>query len=277
MVTRRTGWCAVWACAALVVVPAWAQDGGAPAAPTPPAQPAAPEAPQELPPAEALFERHVEQVGGREVFEKLETRLMEGSFKSSMGVAAFATMYFEKPNRLAVLLEVPGAQTVSTVYDGEVGWRQTGGVVELVEGAELTDLVESADFFGELNWKRRYTNLRTVEAGRFDGRLTYRVAYESVAGKRGFHFFDEESGYFFGTQTTTTMGGQERGIFVTLRDYEPFGEVKFPTVIRQQLGTDIVVTYEFSRIDFETKRPELFERPARVTELLAEREAGSGG
>lgn len=230
--------------------------------------PASQAEPQRLPDAASLFERHAEAVGGREAYDAHDTRLMVGSLRSTEGMAAFVEFYFEKPDRLAIKLDVPGAGTLDTVYDGEIAWRAREGRYEIIEGDERRDLIESADFFGEVNWKQRYRGIRTVETGRLRGQPVFRVAYESTLGKRGSHFFDGETGLFVGTQTTASMGGTDQGIFVRFDDYEEHDGILLPTTLIQELPNNVVSTFSFNRIEHGADLSERLERPAEVTAIL---------
>ncbi len=262
------------AAVSVTALPAIAQDaGGTPTTPT--RQPSA----AALPEATVLFQRHADTVGGMEALDAFDSRLLTGSFKGADGMSAFVTMYYEKPERFAVVLEIPGMGTINTVYDGEIGWRQVGANVQLVEGPELVDLIESADYYGEVNWKSRYRNIRTVEVGALEGVQTYRVAYESVLGKRGFHFFNDETGLFVGTQTTAAMEEGQQAIFVRFDDFEEHDGILMPMKIIQQLPGNEVSTFSFNAVDHETKRPDLLARPAELKRLLAarkDRESSSG-
>lgn len=252
-----------------LALPANAQDSDG--APTPPPTPARDANAAQLPQATMLFERHASTVGGMEALDAFDSRLLTGSFKGADGMSAFVTMYYEKPERFAVVLEIPGMGTINTVYDGEIGWRQVGANVQLVEGPELVDLIESADYYGEVNWKSRYRNIRTVEVGALEGVQTYRVAYESVLGKRGFHFFNDETGLFVGTQTTAAMEQGQQAIFVQFDDFEEHDGILMPMKIIQQLPGNKVSTFTFNAVDHETKRPDLLARPAELERLLAAR------
>lgn len=261
-----------FACAiAAMALPAAAQD-----AQDPGTQPSTPTVAVTLPEATTLFERHSEAVGGMEALDAFDSRLLTGAFKGADGMSAFVTMYYEKPERFAVILEIPGMGTINTVYDGDIGWRQAGSNIQIVEGAELVDLIESADYYGEVNWKSRYRTIRTVEVGAIEGVQTFRVAYDSVLGKRGFHFFNNETGLFVGTQTTAALGEGQQAIFVQFKDFEEHDGILMPMKIIQQLPGNKVSTFSFNSVDHETKRSELFDRPAELERLLEVRKESAG-
>ena len=254
-----------------MALPAAAQD-----AQDPGTQPSTPTVAVTLPEATTLFERHSEAVGGMEALDAFDSRLLTGAFKGADGMSAFVTMYYEKPERFAVILEIPGMGTINTVYDGDIGWRQAGSNIQIVEGAELVDLIESADYYGEVNWKSRYRTIRTVEVGAIEGVQTFRVAYDSVLGKRGFHFFNNETGLFVGTQTTAALGEGQQAIFVQFKDFEEHDGILMPMKIIQQLPGNKVSTFSFNSVDHETKRSELFDRPAELERLLEVRKESAG-
>ncbi|MEL7473032.1 MAG: hypothetical protein AAGK04_06925 [Planctomycetota bacterium] len=231
----------------------------------PAVEPASPEG-EALPSALDLFARHAELVGGEAGFEDHETRIMTGVVRGSMG-ASFMTAYYEKPNRMALIMEPIGGDKLTRVFDGEFAWEVIGdsGEVSMLRGAELLEFVESSDFMGEVNYKNRYRTVQTIGTEEIDGRPTYRVATESRLGRRGLMFFDQETGYLVAALTPQLIQGQVFDMQTRLLDYQPVGDIELPRKIMQTvLKTPFESEISIRSIETGVDRSELFERSEAV-------------
>lgn len=243
---------------------AHAQDAGGSGSPN--GQPAA----ANLPGAEALFERHVEMVGGREAAMQHESRLMKGVSRGSLG-ASFMTLYYEKSNRFAMIIEQPGAPKIISVFDGEYGWRQVGeNPVEILRGVELVEFAESSDFLGEVNYRNRYRKAQTLGVEQDEeGRTLFRVAVESVNGRRSLLFFDQASGFIVRAIVPQVIDGRVFQMQTDLSDYEALDGFKLPRSLRQTvIGTELESNITLRSVEGDVDRSELFERSDEVQSAI---------
>ena len=251
---------------------AWGQaQPQAPGSAQNPAPSAMPQPGDELPSAESLFARHAEAVGGLEKAFQHDSRLVKGISRGSRS-SSFLTLYYENPNRLAFTAESPGSPKVTSVFDGTYGWRLEEGVDEptLLRGAELVEMAESADFAGEVNYLKRYRGVRTrgVEQTE-DGRTLYRVAAESVNGRRSLLFFDAESGRIARAIVPQLIGDQVVQMQTDLSNYQPIDGFYIPHTLRQELlGVGWSSEITIRSIEPNVDRSELLERSPAVQAAL---------
>ncbi len=163
----------------------------------------------DLPEASLLRERHIEGVGGRAALEQYQSSHALGTFEiPGQGIHGSLEVFAAAPNNLLVTIDIPGIGTVRTGYDGEVGWTihpATGPMV--MEGRQLDQIRQQADFIGVLHPERYIASTETVEETEFAGRPTYKVRVVTLWDEEYFEFFDKETGLLrtTGTSVASTL------------------------------------------------------------------------
>lgn len=236
-----------------------------------------------LPSAESLFERYVQEAGGLEAMRKLKNRKQEGIMTTQpVRTKSFFTVWFVNPNKLFARIERPGEPITEIVYDGQIGWRRFGNDYIPITGDDLVRLKEGADFLGEANYKQRYTSLKTVQKiPDFGGTPVYAVRVKSVNDKAYMVFFDADTGILRGVETTVGEGNRRRLLQAEVRDFKRVGGVLYPmTTIRRTLVTKDQITEErvaFDTIEVNVDDVPSFERPASLVETNENAPGESGG
>lgn len=200
---------------------------------------------QQLPPARQVIDRYVEAVGGREAIARHRFRSMETEMSMpAMGMTMPMKMVMAAPNRIVTTAEMPGAGTLRSGYDGSVGWQvnpMTGP--SLMSGAELEQVVQTADFFGPLNYDKLYRSMETTERTELNGRPCYRVRLTTAAGRESWQCFDTETGLMVATggKQESQMGTME--VTSLLSDYREFDGIKMATrSTTKMMGQDMTMT-----------------------------------
>ena len=111
--------------------------------------------------ADEVLAAYVTALGGRAALEKISSRVAKGSFEV-MGIAMAGPfeMFAKAPNKVIMVMTVPGQTTLKEGFDGTVGWQQDpdDGVVDktgLEEGSAMRD----ADFYQPLKLRAQYPSL----------------------------------------------------------------------------------------------------------------------
>lgn len=200
---------------------------------------------QSLPPARQVIDRYVEAVGGREAIARHRFRTMEMEMSMpAMGMTMPMKIVMAAPNRIVTTAEMPGAGALRSGYDGSVGWQvnpMTGP--SLMTGAELEQIVQTADFFSMLNYDKLYRSMNTAELTEMNGRSCYKVELTTATGRRSWQCFDAENGLMVasgGTQESQ-MGSME--VTSLLSDYKEFDGIRMPTrSTSKMMGQDMTMT-----------------------------------
>ena len=110
-----------------------------------------PEDAPSLPSGEALFQRYIEAIGGREAMRGLRNRVIHGTVSwDDAPTPHILTVYQQAPTMVRIELEEPGQGTTVKAYDGEHGWtRITGRQPVLLHDEQAESLAQTAVFHGE--------------------------------------------------------------------------------------------------------------------------------
>lgn len=229
---------------AIASAAAW-QDG----APTPatPMTNAPEQLPQDnLPDAEAVFERHIEAAGGRKAAEAIKSRTFRGTYRGAPFTSTARVLIHQKaPNLLYIRVQQPAGLLLETGYDGERAWQRIdGGGSRILTGPAAASQVESADILGEVNYKERYGEMQTMARvplpdGSGSGILV-RVVSNTTHGEQ-LLIFSEETGLYAarrGTDGSTTQDGRTIYSQYLHSDYQEHGGVLFPMKQVQLVGPD---------------------------------------
>ena len=213
------------------------------------AQEAAQEAPGGLSEAEAqaaarakeVFEAHIAAMGGREAVFGKTRREITGTYTGSpLQFPGRLRMVLEAPNKLFWEVREPAGLALTTVYNGEVGWRETQSGVgdpqyQWVWGAPLEDLIESASFYGEADYENRYQSIRYVGQTDFYGTRCHVVRGVRQLGKLHLLMFDTETALYAGARTAVLdPNGNVRPLDVRITEWQLIDGVQVPIKMVQQ-------------------------------------------
>ncbi len=232
---------------------------GAIAQDTPPASETPTEAPQvdpaTLPSADEIFEKHIEAIGGRDAIFAQTSRRISGIYEGPpFEFPVRLTLWQDAPNRFHLRLAEPAGATMDIGYDGENGWRQLSGSSAVsMTGQDLSELRQTAEFFGESNYKERYTARQTVGTALLAGRSVYVVGVVTPDKREMYVMFDMETGLFTGTRTKfVDPAGATREMISIVSEYEDAGGVLYPRRIEQLIGgLEERITYVYRKVEVD--------------------------
>lgn len=190
---------------------------------------------QQLPPAKQVVDRYVEAVGGREAIARHKFRTVE----SEMGMPGMSTtirVVMAAPDRMLATYEMPGVEEVRTGYDGRVGWQVNPNGPALLSGADLEQVVETADFHAPLDYGKLFRSMETTERAELNGRPCWRVELTSASGRESWQCFDTETGLMVATGGKQEFLMDSVDVISLLSDYREFDGVKMPTRSTTRIG-----------------------------------------
>ncbi len=224
---------------------------------------------QGLPTAAVLLERHVAAVGGRQALERPQSSQATGRFEvPAQGIAGSLAINAASPSLLSVTIDIPGIGVIRSGYNGEVGWAMHPAMGPMVmEGRQLDQMRQQADFRDILNSSKYIASRETVEETNFEGRPSYKVKVVTKWDEEYFEFFDKETGLLAGNirHQESPMGAVEVTTFT--QDYTEFGGIKVPTKIVQRLmGQE--QRFMIESIEFDSVDPSVFALPEAIRVLV---------
>jgi hypothetical protein len=241
---------------------------------------------QELPAAEAILDRCVEAMGGKDALLKFTTRKKFGKLEVDMAGHAFEAKVEENyvaPDKSHILIDGSFFHQVD-VCDGKYAWEwrpghsdgsheasMDSGVTELLAGSDLKKALAKANFHAAAEWRKVYTKVETLGMADVEGKPAYEVRVSKKDDEPFTHYYDEASGRLVKRVGTTKGHMGEFDMEVLYQNHREFDGVWFATRVHVVLTSPLVgsgsQTWTFSKIVHNEKiPPSLFKMPEGLIE-----------
>lgn len=225
---------------------------------------------QDLPKAEALFEKYSEATGGREAFAKIKSLSATGTISIPQAGIEGDMEMFQADGKMLMVIDMVGVGKQTVGFDGKVGWQDadlTGP--QLIEGSMLEEIKFQVQIDGYQNAAKFFDSLETVQETTFEKQ----TAYEVVAKKKGMAdrsvFFSKETGLIIGTKgEVETAVGTMNMVNVT-SDYKQVGDVKMSHGGEQKMPNGMTVKMATTEIKLNAEVPaDKFALPESIKKLI---------
>jgi hypothetical protein len=222
-----------------------------------------------LPSARSIIDRHIKEIGGREVILALSSSHATGFISlPGPGLNGKLEVFHAKPNKALQRMSLAGIGDVEEAFDGKIGWSlspMTGPT--LIDGKQLEERAFDGDFYEELKAPERYSSITTVEKTLFEGRTVYKIRLVKKNGSEDIEFYDVETGLRAGLISTreSPMGPMQSTL--ALSDYKKFGKLLQPSTMKvSMMGTQMVMT--IAAVEYDKVDPSVFTPPAAIKALV---------
>jgi hypothetical protein len=192
---------------------------------------------EELPDAREIIDRFVEAIGGEQAIKSSGARHMLGRMDvPAQGVGGDLELFTAPPNKMLFKIEVPGIGSISSGYDGEVGWAINPAMGPMVlEGRMLEQLRQQADFRAVLHPDDLIAAMETVEKTEVEGHSCYKVKVTTTWGEEYFEFFDTETGLQVGSERSQASPMGEIPTTSVVSEYQEFDGLLVATKTSQRM------------------------------------------
>jgi hypothetical protein len=222
------------------------------------------------PTAAAVLEKYRSAIGGEAAVKKYSSRTTAGRFElPAQGIGGPFEIVAAAPDRMRMRIELPGIGAMQRGYDGKVGWAIDAAIgPRLLEGSELDEIRQTADFYYELHDPKAFASMTLLERAPFEGRDCYTIELVRQSGFKMVEYYDVSSGLLAGVRmSSSSMMGVLPNVVTVLDGYKSFGGILTPTIARQRaLGIESVLTIE--QIEYDNVPDSALALPADVEALL---------
>jgi hypothetical protein len=257
----------VCACLAAAVLAA-----GNRASAQPPTSAPAAAAPAALPSVDEVLKKYRAAIGGEDAIKKHTTRLVKGTFEiPAQGMRGDLTIMAAAPDRIRVLVTLPGLGELQRGYDGTLGWSIDPAIgPRLLEGSELAEFKHSADFYDDLHDPAKFKSVTVVGKTTFEGQECYEVKLVKDSGFEYTEFFSAGTGLLVGGKLNASSQMCSVPVTSAVSEYKTFGGVMVPTITRQRMmGLEQVTTVV--SVSFDPIDPKAFDLPPAIAALAAQK------
>jgi len=188
-----------------------------------------------LPTVDAILDKHVKAVGGKEAIEKITSRSIKASFDlEAFGVTgAPVEMFAKAPNKNSAKIDIPGFGAVNRVFNGATGWHSdpTSGLREL-SGVELAQMKRESDFYADLNYNKHYAKMEVKGKEKVGSYETYVIEATPAEGSPEKLYFAVDSGLLVRHDMEAVSPEGKTPSESYMDDYKVVDGVKIPHVIK---------------------------------------------
>jgi outer membrane lipoprotein-sorting protein len=219
--------------------------------------------------AEEILTRYVEALGGEAKYRAITTRYVEGVVENTKTKSRSRLVAWQKaPNLIRVELESPGLNTFDQGYDGTIGWARDVRMARILEGDDLASLMESGDFYTEIEWKRKYTKMEVMPDSPFDGKNANVVKATTKSGKIQTLYFDPATGLLVG-YADDASGASKKATLTIVGEYKEFAGIKFATrYVQRSADVELITTYR--KVEMNATITTDFSMPPEVKAAIEE-------
>jgi len=189
--------------------------------------------PKETPPtADQILDRYLEALGGKAAIDKLQSRVMKGTWLTPDGITLGYEVYQSGPDKLYTILNTPKQGAFEKGFDGSVGWEKSTHGVRTLEDSELFYLRRYPDLFKDIKLKEQFTRLSFGGKDKIGESEVYVLRGTTADNKRERLYFDTQTGLLLrrSVNVTTMIGVIPEQ--VDFEDYRDAGGMKLPFTIR---------------------------------------------
>ncbi len=101
----------------------------------------------DLPEAKVIIARYIEAVGGEEAIRKTVSKHITGTYSvPAQGAEGSLELFRSSPNKLLIRINIPSRGEMMQGFDGKVGYTSSPQGASILEGNQLSQIHETADF-----------------------------------------------------------------------------------------------------------------------------------
>src|SRR5262245_27779017 len=225
---------------------------------------------QDLPKAEDVLDKYVTATGGKEVYEKIKSRVSTGTMEiAGLGVKGKLVMYQAAPNKMYMEIELPGVGKVEQGTDGQTVWeKSTVGGPRVKQGDEKATFLRSATLDAEVNWRKQYPKVECKAEEKIDGKPCYKVELTTPEGQVRTGYYDKATGLLVKIMSKEKTQFGEVPAESTVSDYKKVDGLLIPHKVRQKaLTQEVIITLD--KVEHNVKlHADRFNLPEDIKKLV---------
>ena len=198
---------------------------------------------------DAVLDKYVKAIGGKEAWNKVETRKVKADF-TAMGSTAEWSLETKVPNQQVTRVDLPGVGLIVEGFDGTTAWSQTPEGARIKHGDELQRARKQADVRREVRLKELYPSLVSKGKETLDGKQVQVLEHKEGAGSSDRFYFDVDSGLLVRQQAEFESQGTPILVDVRLDNYKPVDGIRYS---HEQEGKIIVGGQPVFEFDMKVK------------------------
>ncbi|MDM7917502.1 MAG: hypothetical protein ACE15D_14765 [Candidatus Eisenbacteria bacterium] len=234
---------------------------------------------EDAPAAEAILEKAVDGMGGREALAKIQNRKATGTLQiPAAGITGTLVSYSARPAKNYVLVESDATGKIESGSTGDVAWESNAmSGPSLKSGEEKIVALRDADFDGIANWKKYYGKVELAGSDSVDQRPVWKVLLTPQVGFPETWLIDKETNDLVATSTKRKSPMGDIAVDTRYSDFREVDGLRIAFKTDQVLMggmQEMLIVLDKVEQNVEIP-PGTFDLPAEI-QALVEKEAAGG-
>ena len=185
----------------------------------------------EQPSVQAVFDKYVAAVGGREAAAKSQTMTLKGTREASQGRSWPFEATMKGADKFLMVVQVPQQGAVSQAFSGAAGWAANQRGPRALTPRELSEARRAAETLGVVKFTPAQT-MRVAGRRKVGERDALVVVDRPSEGVQRRYFFDAQTGLLLRITTLTDAILNQLPEQIDFEDYRDVDGVKIPFLVR---------------------------------------------
>jgi len=220
---------------------------------------AAPASGAEAGTVDGVLEKYVKAIGGKEAWNKVESRSIKAEFADSFGTTSGWSLQAKAPNKRLTRMESSPWGVLLDGFDGTTAWSKNQNGVRTKVGDELSRAEKEADFRREVRLKALYPDLAFKGTETLDGEEVQVLESKPTPSSKERFSFSAKTGFLVRWQSESKSAqGNDTRVEIRYSEYRAVDGLQYPHVQQfkfSRAGRDV----EFGMKVKEVKHNEKFE------------------
>lgn len=183
---------------------------------------------------DAILNKYVEVMGGKEAIEKIKSRTCKGKVEiPAMSVASDWNFQGKAPNKQITSWQIPGSGTMADGFDGATAWAKSPfDALRVKQGEELAKVKRDAEFHRELKMKALYPDLAYKGSEMLEGEAVQVLESKPSATSKERFSFSSKTGLLVRQESDFTGAQGKVHVNARMFDFRVVDGVRYPHLLK---------------------------------------------
>ena len=196
------------------------------------------------PTVDAVLEKFVKAIGGKDAWNKVESRRVKAELKANDATSEW-TSEAKAPNKVRTHVDLPGLGQIDDGYDGKTAWARGLDGLRTKKDDELRRAEKQADLRREIHFKELYPELASKGTEMLNGEEVQILESAPSPTSKDRFSFSTKTGLLVRQQAKFERDGTPWEIDSQLSDYREVDGVKYPHQHKTKILIDGNPVFEF--------------------------------
>ena len=182
---------------------------------------------------DGVLEKFVKAIGGKEAWNKVESRSIKAVFEDPSGATSDWRLKAKAPNKRLTRMESSPWGVLLDGFDGTTAWSKNQNGVRTKDGEELRRAEKEADFRREVRLKELYPDLAFKGTETFDGETVQVLETKPTPSSKERFSFSAKSGFLVRQQSELKNAeGNDVRVEIRYSEYRAVDGLQYPHLQR---------------------------------------------